>query len=130
MTQKPTILLVEDDEFLQRMYSKKFEREGLEILLASDGQQALDILRKKKIDLALVDILMPNMDGFELLKSMRESDKTVNIPVIVLTNLNSAQDINRAKQYNVVEYVVKANFLPSEVLEIVKKYINGKYSEK
>jgi len=123
MDNKTRVLLVEDDEFLQRMYATKFEREGLEVITASDGEAAFSVLQKNEVKLALVDIMMPKMDGFEFLKKVRADKKLSSLPVIVLTNLNNEEDIRQAKKLGALEYIVKANFLPSEVLEIMKKHI-------
>jgi len=122
-TNKHTVLLAEDDQFLQRMYISKLEKAGFNVLSAKDGKQALDILQSKEVDVALLDILMPRKDGFEVLKEIRADSKLKSLPVIVLTNFNEVEDIKKAKVLGANEYMVKANFLPSEVISVIKKYI-------
>ncbi len=123
MKEKDIILLVEDDEFLRRMYSTKLETEGFGVLAAEDGEKALDLVNLSTPKLALVDILMPKMDGFEFIEKIKSVQTLRNIPVIVLTNLSNPEDVKKAKNLGAVEYIVKANYLPSEVVEIIKKYI-------
>lgn len=117
------ILLAEDDLFLQRMYNTKLSKEGIEVLAASDGEKALALLAEQSVDLALLDILMPKKDGFEVLEAMKADPKLKNIPVIMLTNLGEEADIKRAKKLGANDYMIKAHFLPSEVIAVVKKYI-------
>ena len=121
---KYKILLVEDDEYLQKMYATKLENSGFSVIAASNGQEGLDILQKDKPDIVLTDILMPQKDGFEFLREMRSLPEYKSIPVIVLTNLSENQDLKRAKGLGANEYIVKAHFLPSEVVEVIKKYIS------
>lgn len=121
MTKK--ILLIEDDEFLRKMYATKLENSGFDVIIASNGEEAIGILPKDKPDIILTDILMPKKDGFEFLREMRSLPEYKSIPVIVLTNLSEDQDLKRAKELGASEYIVKAHFLPSEVVEVIKKYI-------
>ena len=120
---KPVILLAEDDKFLQRMYSIKFEKEGIDVLVASDGQKAIELLQKHKPALALIDILMPKMDGFDVLEKIKKDESLKAIPVIMLTNLSEVEDVGRAKKLGAEEYIIKSHFLPSEVVDVVRKYL-------
>ena len=95
---KHKVLLAEDDQFLQRMYATKLEQEGIEVLVASDGQKAIEIIRKQKPDVALVDILMPKMDGFSVLEEIKKDEALKDIPVIMLTNLSEVEEVERAKK--------------------------------
>ncbi|MBU2575941.1 response regulator [Patescibacteria group bacterium] len=122
-SKKYTILLAEDDQFLQRMYAAKLESSGFNVVLASDGQEAIDKAEKTNPDVALVDILMPKKDGFDVLRELREKDKFKDLPIIILTNLGELEDIKRAKELGSNEYIIKSHFLPSEVISVVKKYI-------
>lgn len=81
-----TILLVEDDELISKMYSKRFSSDGALVLVAYDGEQGLEILKKQKVDLVLLDLGMPGMDGYEMFKKMKANKKIKDIPVIILSN--------------------------------------------
>lgn len=118
-----TILLAEDDQFLQRMYSAKLTKEGFRVVVASDGEKALAIMAENPPALVLLDVLMPKKDGFAVLEAMRANPKLKDIPAILLTNLGEAEDIKRARRLGVSDYLIKAHFLPSEVIGVVRKYI-------
>ncbi|MAG28577.1 response regulator [bacterium] len=116
------ILLAEDDHFLKSMYATKLAGENVEVLVASDGQKALELMRKHIPSVALVDILMPKMDGFAVLAEMKKDEALKSIPVIMLTNLSEPEDVSRAKKLGASEYLIKSHFLPAEVINIVQKY--------
>ena len=118
------MLLAEDDQFLRRMYATKFEQSGIPVLLAEDGKQALALARKHKPALAMVDILMPKADGFEVLSEMKKDPQLRSIPVVLLTNLSEVEDVSRAKKLGASEYLIKPHFLPSEVIAVAQKYLN------
>jgi len=120
---KYTILLAEDDQFLQRMYATKLEQSGLLVVTASDGAKALELVKKKKPDLLVLDILMPKKDGFEVLQAVRADPSLKNVPVIVLTNLGEPDDVKRARKLGANDYLIKAHFLPSEVMHVIQKYL-------
>ncbi len=118
---KKKILLIEDEEMLANMYETKFQNEGFEIVKALDGAEGLKLSEEVNPDFILLDIIMPKMDGFSVLKELKENDKTKNIPVILLTNLGQEEDIKRGKEHGAISYLVKANTTPAEVVERVKK---------
>lgn len=122
-TQKTSILLVEDDSFLAEMYSTKFRVEGFRVFMASDGNKGLKLAKKEKPNIILLDILLPKMDGFEVLKRLKKDDELKDIPVILLTNLSQKEDVDRGLDLGAVDYLIKAHFMPSEVTEKIKKYI-------
>jgi len=117
------VLLAEDDAFLRRMYATKFEQAGIPVVLAEDGKQALLLAAKHKPKLALVDILMPKVDGFEVLSRMKKDPELKSIPVVLLTNLSEVSDVARAKKLGAAEYLIKSHFLPSEVIAAAQKYL-------
>ncbi len=120
---KSVVLLAEDDQFLQRMYATKLSQAGLEVVAVSDGAKAIEAASSRPIDLAVLDILMPKKDGFEVLRELRANGATRAVPVIMLTNLGEAGDINEAKRLGANEYIIKAHLLPSEVVDVIKKYL-------
>lgn len=118
------MLLVEDDSFLLGMYATKFELEGFEVLTAEDGEKGLKAAKEKRPDIILLDILMPRMNGVEVLEELKKDDTTKGIPVILLTNLNQKEEIERCMSMGANDYLIKAHFMPSEVIEKVKKILN------
>lgn len=121
---KAKILLVEDDTLLMNLYSKKFEIEGYYIAVAENGKLGLEKAREIIPDIILLDIMMPEMDGFEVLKKLKADPATANIPVIILTNINQMEDIEKGLSLGAVDYFIKAHFIPSEIVEKVKKILN------
>lgn len=118
--QKKKILLVEDDTFISGMYIAKLNLENFEVFLATDGEAGLELARKHKPDLVLLDLLLPKLDGYGVLKALKKSRTLSGIPVILLTNLNQQESINKAMKYKVEDYLIKAHFMPAEVIEKVK----------
>ncbi len=122
---KIKILLIEDEEMLANMYEVKFSNEGFDIEKALDGESGLEKAKNILPDFILLDIIMPKMDGFAVLKALKEDVKTKNIPVMLLTNLGQEEDIERGNELGIVGYLVKANTTPSEVVEAVKNKLNN-----
>lgn len=125
MDQQKTILIVEDDLDLVDMYKEKMKNAGFRVLSATDGRKALQ--RTKEIpDLILLDILMPKLNGFEVLKKIKKEPATKNIPVIVLTNVGSESvnsDEKLAMSLGASAYVVKSLNTPEEVLSKIKSIL-------
>ena len=123
---KIKILLIEDDTFLLNMYATKFELEGYEIISADDGEKALKAVGKEKPDIILLDILLPKMDGFEVLQELKKNEETKAVPVILLTNLSQRDDVEKGLALGAVDYLIKAHFMPTEVVEKIKKILSEK----
>ena len=118
------ILLVEDDPFLLSMYSTKFELENFKVISANDGEKGLKKAKEDPPDLILLDILLPNMNGFEVLEQLKNDGTTKDIPVILLTNLNQKNEIEKGLSLGANDYLIKAHFMPSEVVGKIKKILN------
>lgn len=118
-----TILLVEDDEMLHTMYTQKFTKEGYTVKSAYNGAEGVQLAESEKPDIVLLDIIMPKMDGFAALKKMKKNAATAGIPVILLTNLGQEEDIRKGKELGAVDYFIKANHTPQEVVDKVKSII-------
>ncbi len=118
------ILLVEDDPFLLSMYFVKFELENFKVVTAEDGEKGLSMSKKEKPDIILLDIMLPKMDGFEVLKELKKDDETKNIPVILLTNLSQKKEVSQGLSLGADDYLIKAHFMPSEVVDKIIKTIN------
>lgn len=125
MTQnkKIDILIIEDDIFLADLYKSKFTLEGFKVYLAYDGEKGLEILKKNSIDIVLLDLVLPKMSGFDILKFMKTDNKLKQIPVVLLTNLSQKGDIDKGLNLGADDYLIKAHFMPSEVVEKIKKLI-------
>jgi len=121
---KKTVLLVDDDPLIIRMYQKKLSGDGYDILTATNGEEALVQVMKKKPDIILLDVMMPKMNGVETLKALKKDSKTKNIPVIILTNLGDREeDIDKAKKLGARDYLVKSKVSLRELSGIVKNVI-------
>lgn len=118
------ILLVEDDSFLSSVYATKFELEGFTVLHASDGEQGLKVTEKNMPNIILLDILMPKMDGFEMLHRLKLDPKLMHIPVVMLTNLGQKEDVERCLKEGAVDYLIKAHFVPGEAVNKVRKILD------
>jgi DNA-binding response OmpR family regulator len=123
---KPSVLLIEDDIFLAGIYQTKFELEGFRIAIARDGEEGLRFAAKDPPDVILLDILLPKLDGFEVLSKLKEQEKTKHIPVVMLTNLGQKEDVERAMRGGAIDYLIKAHFVPSETVAKVKKILTRK----
>ena len=119
------VLLVEDDPFLSGMYQTKLKLEGFDVVSALDGEAALVKLQKDHFDIILLDIMMPKLNGFDVLKEIRkDKSKTVaKVPVIMLTNLGQKTDIEQGLLLGANDYIVKASFTPAEVISKITKLI-------
>ena len=118
------ILLVEDDPFLSEMYLAKFLSLGYNIDVAHDGVEALKKIRRIKPQLILLDICLPLKSGFEVLEEIKSRKDTKNISVVLLTNLGREEDRIKAMKLGAVDYLIKAQFTPQEVVDRVKKIIS------
>lgn len=114
------ILIIEDDIFLGDVLTQKLKTSGYEILLARDGVSGLEKLRAWKPDLVLLDIILPNMNGYEVLEAKQKEKAIASIPVIAISNSGQPVEINRALALGVKDYLVKAQFDPDEVLVKVR----------
>lgn len=103
------ILVVEDDQYLIHAYKLKLSQAGFKVELASDGANALDAMKKFKPDVVILDLIMPNVDGFSFLDSMKRDERFKEVPVIVASNLGQKEDVDRAKSLGAVDYFVKSN---------------------
>ncbi len=121
---KRKILLIEDDSFLLSMYTTKFELENFIVVTAEDGEKGFEMVMKEAPDIILLDIILPKMSGFEVLKKIKSDDELKKIPVILLTNLSQKSDIEKGLGLNADDYIIKAHFTPAEVVEKAKKVLS------
>lgn len=123
-TFKQSILLVEDDEALIEAYSSRLIAEGYEVSSVTDGEEALSEIIKMKPNLVILDVMMPKIDGFEVLDILRNTAETVNTKIIMLTALSRPEDIEKAQQYGVDDYFIKSQVTLNEVIDRIKKHLS------
>ncbi|GBE17240.1 phosphate regulon transcriptional regulatory protein PhoB [bacterium BMS3Abin15] len=123
MGKKNTILLIEDDAFVSDVYQTKLSHEGFEISMAENGIKAMERLEKITPDIILLDIVMPYMDGKEVLKRLKKDKKWENIPVIILTNLSQKEEVEELLEKGADDYLIKSHFTPSEVVGKIKSLL-------
>jgi two-component system alkaline phosphatase synthesis response regulator PhoP len=118
------IAIIEDDPVISQMYRMKFEADGFEVQLASNGKRGVAMVESFKPDLILLDIQMPELNGTEALTVIRKNDWGKDIPVIVLTNLGEEESPKELKSLGIESYIVKANLTPRQVVQKVKETLN------
>jgi len=117
------VLIVEDDPFIADVYVFKLESEGYSVETAEDGLKGLEALKKKKFDVVLLDILMPNLDGFKALEQIKKNPSLSQTPVIILTNLSQKKDIQKGIELGASDYIIKTKFTPTEVVKTIAKVL-------
>lgn len=122
-TNEQKVLIVEDDSVLGSMYKIKFETNGFKVTVATNGADGLEAARKDKFDIILLDIIMPQLDGFSVLAELKADAKTKDVPVIMLTNLGTEEDKKKGKEMGAVDYVVKSSLTPTQVSDKVKEFL-------
>ncbi len=118
-----TILFIEDESALQRTFGEFLLKAGFDIISALDGELGLKLAKTKKPDLILLDLVLPKIDGFNVLKKLKEDSETKNIPVIVLTNLEGINDVNKAIELGATTYLVKIKYSLEEMVEKIKNVL-------
>lgn len=113
----PTILIVEDDEFLRSLTARRLEKENYKVTVAVDGESALKVAQESQPALVLLDLLLPGVDGFEVLRRFRADDKMKTVPVIIFSNLGSKEDIEKARSLGADDFMIKANFTLDDLME-------------
>ncbi|OGH69835.1 MAG: hypothetical protein A2754_02225 [Candidatus Magasanikbacteria bacterium RIFCSPHIGHO2_01_FULL_47_8] len=119
------ILLIEDDPFLSEIYSTKFKDAGFETELARDSVFGISKAKEKRPALILLDIVMPDMDGFELLKSIKKDAQIKDIPVVILSNLGEEENVKKGLSLGAEAYYIKAHYTPTEVVAKVRELLEN-----
>ena len=119
------ILVIEDEATLQKALNEVLSNEGYKVVSSLDGLRGLELAQEESPDLILLDIILPKMDGFEVLKRIKKDDKISQIPVIILTNLSDISDIQKALDLGATTYLVKADFHIEDVLKKIEKILNS-----
>jgi len=117
------ILIVEDEEIIYSLLQKKLSQEGYEVRVAKDGQEGIDKMKEQKPDLVLMDIIMPRKSGFEVMEEMQKDEELRTVPIVVISNSGQPVELDRAKELGAIDWLVKTEFDPQEVIEKVRKHI-------
>ena len=123
MNRNKTICIVDDQEVIVEMYRIKLEQAGYRVVVAEDGEQGYDVIRKIKPDLALIDIVMPKMDGLTLIRRIKKDKELYRIPVIILSNYIDPEENEEALKLGALFSLSKPHFLPSQILEIIDEVL-------
>ena len=118
------ILVVDDDPFILDMYVIKFKEQGFQGETATDGKMALEKIEITKPDIVLLDVVMPTMDGFDVIKKIKEKGTPRMYKILFLTNFGQKEDVERGMELGADGYIIKAHFTPSEVVVKVKELLN------
>jgi len=121
---KKKILIVEDDNFVAEVYSTKLLEMGHEVQVAQNGREGLDLIKKSRPDLILLDIIMPVMGGLEMLEELRKEESEIpKIPIILLTNVGEKESVQQARNLGADDYLIKSHFTPAEVIEKINSVL-------
>jgi len=116
-----TILIIEDDTFLQGLTANKLQAEGFEVNTVSNGNDALTEISTQNYDAIILDLMLPDVSGFDILKQIRSRETNNQVPVLIFSNLSDDKDIKMGLELGATDYLVKANFTLDELAEKVKK---------
>ena len=118
-----SILLIEDDPFLIDLYTTKFKEVGFEVKIATNGQEGLKKMKMKKPDLLLLDIVLPAINGWEILGEIKKDEGLKDLKVVILSNLTSKEEVEKGLKLGATKYLIKSHYTPSEVVEEIKKIL-------
>ena len=117
------ILIIEDDKFLRELIAKKLRSEDYEVTEALDGEDGVAKAKELKPDLVLLDLILPGIDGFNVLAKIKEDPVTNQAPVIILSNLGQQEEVERALNLGATDFLIKAHFTPSEIIEKINQIL-------
>lgn len=117
------ILIVEDEEVLRKMYTARFEQDGIAVITANNAEEAFPLIKKEMPDLVLLDIILPKKGGIDLLKEIREDPKTSKLQVLAFSNYDDPVTEEKAEKLGVLAYLQKTDYTPTEIVKKVKTYL-------
>jgi DNA-binding response OmpR family regulator len=126
----PSIIIAEDDQMISEIYQKKFEEAGFSVFPAEAGEKVLSLAKEEKIDVILLDLILPKMDGFEIIKNLRSGEYDPDIKIIVFSNLNQNEDREKAMRLGANGFVVKAEYTPSNLVKEIERLASQLGGEK
>lgn len=121
------VMVVEDDQFLRTLITRKLKTDGFDVVEAIDGNEAIKKSQEEKVHIILLDLILPGIDGFEVLHRLKENPSTINVPVIILSNLGQKDDIDRGIELGAKDFLIKAHFTPEEIIEKIKVILSQVY---
>jgi DNA-binding response OmpR family regulator len=119
------ILFIEDDPLINKIYSTRLKADGHEVVTAENGEEGIKIAEQIIPDVIVLDVMMPRVDGFAVLSRFRSNEQLKLKPILMYSNLNNEEEIKRAKQMGVTEFLVKANLSPTQMVDKIKTYITN-----
>lgn len=119
------ILLIEDDPLLIDVYSTKLKQSGFEVRVVENGEKALAAVAEQKPDLVLLDIVLPHVDGWDILQNLRSSETLQGIKIVILSNLGQKEEIEKGLRLGAAKYLIKAHYTPSEIVQEIIKLIGN-----
>ncbi|MDP2655110.1 MAG: response regulator [bacterium] len=123
MAEAPVILLVEDDPFLSALLKTRLQNEGLTVMHAMDGQQAIEMLKASKPSLILLDLILPKKSGFEVMEAIQSDPELNKSPIIIISNLGQESDLQRGKELGAIEYFVKAKTSIDDLVTKIRQFV-------
>lgn len=118
------VLIVEDDQLIFSILSRELLGAGFQVANAYDGEQAITVTKEQRPDLVLLDILLPRKNGFEVLQTLKEDPELAKIPVVILSNLGQPEDIQKGRELGAVDYMIKVEFEPKQIVEKVRTLLS------
>ncbi len=125
MNNKSKILIIEDDTALNKIYQNKLQREGYDVAIALDGREGIKMVDIEKPDIILLDILLPKLNGREVLKKLKEKSQTSSIPVLILSNLSEMDEVMKGLEEGAADYMIKSEHSLEEVVERIESILNS-----
>jgi len=119
------IIIIEDEKILLDLLKDKLVKEGYEVIVALDGQMGLEKIKQEKPDLILLDMVMPKMDGFEVMRELNKDENLAKIPVIIISNSGQPVELEKAKKLGAKDWLIKTEFDPKEVVDKVNKQLKN-----
>lgn len=123
MNAKPKILFIDDDDFLRKIYKSELSDQGYEVVLAANGEEGIALAKAQIPDLIILDMIMPQKNGFEVLDALKKDEACKNIPIIILSNLGQEKDVARGLSMGAQEYLIKDKMSMEEVVAKLQKYL-------
>lgn len=120
------VCIIEDEDDLRSIYSIKFRKSGFEVVEARDGEEGLEVVKKQNPDIILLDIVLPKINGFDLLRRFKADEQIKDIPVFILSNLGQELEVKQGLQLKADKYFIKVHYTPEEIVEKVREFINDK----
>ncbi len=119
------ILLIEDDPFLIDIYTTKLKESGFRVEVATGGGEGVSKIKEKKPDLLLLDIVLPQIDGWEILKEIKSDEELKDLKVIILSNLGQKEEVEKGLAMGAIKYLIKAHYTPTQIVEEIKKVLKA-----